>query len=190
MAVALVLLRGTVERLALETAKKQMPEYTEKRQGAGSTAVPTTTTTCRSRFVPPCCKPFVQSDRAWGHERKAQGRRGKFRLRRDFDRVGPDHSSHREPKCFQVKSGWPLVFELIASIARETEFTKFVGEAVATVHARHISRQGRVPVLVSCRARCNHHEARAGIVALISCCIVRLSPGGQGPSDKTACRTL
>ena len=28
--------------------------------------MPTTSTTCRSRFVPPCCKPFVQSDRAWG----------------------------------------------------------------------------------------------------------------------------
>ena len=63
---ALVSLCGTVERLALETTKKQLREYTEKRQGAGSTAVPTTSTTCRSRFGPPCCKPFVQSDRARG----------------------------------------------------------------------------------------------------------------------------
>ena len=30
------------------------------------------------------------------------------------------------------------------------------------------------------RARCNRHEARAGIVALISCCLVRLSSGGLG----------
>ena len=96
----------------------------------------------------------MQSDRARGHERKAQGRRGELRLR-DFERVGPDHSSRRERKCFQVKSGWPPLFELIASIGRETEFTKFVGEAIAIARARHISRQGRVLVPVSCHARCN-----------------------------------
>ena len=50
MAVALVSLRGTVERLALETAKKQLTEYAGKGQNAGSTALSTTTTTCRSRF--------------------------------------------------------------------------------------------------------------------------------------------
>ena len=31
------------------------------------------------------------------------------------------------------------------------------------------------------RARCDRHEARAGIVALISCCLVRPSAGGLGP---------
>ena len=50
---ALVSLRGTVERLALEAAKKQLTEYTGTGHGAGSTAVPTTSTTCRSRFRPP-----------------------------------------------------------------------------------------------------------------------------------------
>ena len=34
--------------------------------------------------------------------------------------------------------------------------------------------------------RCNRHEARARIVALMSCCLVRLSNGGLGPPDETA----
>ena len=36
------------------------------------------------------------------------------------------------------------------------------------------------------RTRCNRHEARARIVALISCCLVRLSNGGLGPHDEIA----
>ena len=36
------------------------------------------------------------------------------------------------------------------------------------------------------RACCNRHEARGGIVALVSCCLVRLSNGGLGPPDETA----
>ena len=71
---------------------------------------------------------------------------------------------------------------------RETEFTKFVHEQVATARARHISRRRRIPMPASPRhrARCNRHEARAGIVALMSCCLVRPSSGGLGPPDQTA----
>ena len=35
------------------------------------------------------------------------------------------------------------------------------------------------------RARCNRHEARAGIAAIISCCLVRLCNGGLGPPGET-----
>ena len=38
-----------------------------------------------------------------------------------------------------------------------------------------------MPASPRLRARCNLHEARAGLVALISCCLVRLSSGGLGP---------
>ena len=71
---------------------------------------------------------------------------------------------------------------LFSSFSRETEFTHFVSEEVATARARHTSRRRRIPMPTSLRqrARCNHHEARAGIVALISCCFLRLSTGGLG----------
>ena len=36
------------------------------------------------------------------------------------------------------------------------------------------------------RARCNRHEARTGIVALIACCLVRIGTGGSGPPGETA----
>ena len=36
------------------------------------------------------------------------------------------------------------------------------------------------------RARCDRHEAQAGIVALVSCCLARLSNGGSDPPDETA----
>ena len=71
-------------------------------------------------------------------------------------------------------SVWPMFFALFSSFSRETEFTKFVSEEIATARSRHASRQRR------CGARCNRHEARAGIVALISYCLVRLSNGGLG----------
>ena len=35
------------------------------------------------------------------------------------------------------------------------------------------------------RPRCDLHEARAGIIALISCCLVRPSTGGLDPPDET-----
>ena len=40
------------------------------------------------------------------------------------------------------------------------------------------------------RARCVRHEAPAGIVAFISCCLVRLSKGGLGPPDDIALSLL
>ena len=49
------------------------------------------------------------------------------------------------------------------------------------------ARSGPCACQLSCALPTKH---QLGIVALISCCTVRLSPGGQGPSDKTACRTL
>ena len=75
-----------------------------------------------------------------------------------------------------------MFFALMSSFLRETQFTQVVSEEIATAPSRHTSRRRRVPMPASPRrrARCNHHEARAGIVALMSCCLVRLSHGGLG----------
>ena len=53
--------------------------------------------------------------------------------------------------------------------------------------SRHNSRQRQIPMPASPRhrARCNRHEARAVIVALFSCCLVRHSNGGLGPPGET-----
>ena len=71
----------------------------------------------------------------------------------------------------------------MSSFSRETEFTKFVSDEIARARSRHHSRRRRIPMPASSRhrARCNRHEARAGIVALISCCLVRLSNGRLCP---------
>ena len=55
----------------------------------------------------------------------------------------------------------------------KTQFTKFVSEKIATVCARHASGPRRIPMPANPRhrARCDRHEARAGIVALMSCCL-------------------
>ena len=81
-----------------------------------------------------------------------------------------------------------VFFALLSSFSRETEFTKFVSEEIATARSRHNSRRRRLsmPASPRHRARCNRHNARAGIVALMSCCLVRLSNGGLGPPDETA----
>ena len=42
-----------------------------------------------------------------------------------------------------------------------------------------------MPASLRSRARCNRHEARAGIVALIPRCLVRLSNGGLGRLGET-----
>ena len=47
-----------------------------------------------------------------------------------------------------------------------------------------------MPITLHHRARCDRHEARAGIVASISCCLVWLSNGGLGPLDEVALITL
>ena len=51
--------------------------------------------------------------------------------------------------------------------SRETEFTKFVSEEIATARSRHASRRRRIPMPASLRRRerCKLHEAPAGIVA-------------------------
>ena len=51
-------------------------------------------------------------------------------------------------------------------------FTKFVSREIATARSRHTSWRRWIPMPASPRhrARCNRHEARAGFVALISCC--------------------
>ena len=43
-----------------------------------------------------------------------------------------------------------------------------------------------MPASPSNRPRCNRHEARVGMVALIPCCLVRLSNGGLGPPGEIA----
>ena len=70
----------------------------------------------------------------------------------------------------------------MSSFSRESEFTKFVSEEIATAHSRHTSKRRRIqmPASPRRRARCNRHEARAGTVALIPCCLVRLCTGGSG----------
>ena len=75
----------------------------------------------------------------------------------------------------------------MSSCSRETEFTKLASEEIATARSHHASRRRRVPMPASRRhrARCDLHEARAGIVGLISCCLVRPSTGGLGPPDET-----
>ena len=68
---------------------------------------------------------------------------------------------------------------LLSSFSKETESTKYVSEEIATARSRHNSGRRGIPMPTSPRhgARCNRHEARAGIVALMSCCLVRLSNG-------------
>ena len=61
----------------------------------------------------------------------------------------------------------------MTSFSRETDVTKFVSKEIAT----DTSRRRRIPMPASPRrrARCDRHEARAGNVALMSCCLVQLS---------------
>ena len=69
------------------------------------------------------------------------------------------HGSSRDTKV-----GGPCFFALMSSFSRETEFTKFVSEEIATARSRHASTRRRIPMPASPRhrARCNRHEARAG----------------------------
>ena len=78
-----------------------------------------------------------------------------------------------------------MFFALKSSFCRETEFTKFVSEEIATALSRHASKRRRIPMPPARRrARCSRHEARAGIVALMSCCLVRFSTVGLGPAGE------
>ena len=120
-------------------------------------------------------------------ERKGKRRRGKLRPGRDFRNAGPARSRDRGRRFPRHHSGWPTFFALMSSFTGETEFTKFVSEEIATALSRHNSRRRRIPMPASPRrrVRCNRHEARAGVVALIPCCLVRLSTAGLGPPGET-----
>ena len=74
--------------------------------------------------------------------------------------------------------------------AREDLMTLAALHDGAPAHSRHISRQGRVPVPVSCRARYPHHEASVGDCRAHLVLHRATQPWRPGPSDKTACRTL
>ena len=66
-----------------------------------------------------------------------------------------------------------MFFALIFLFSKETVFTKFASEETTTARARHSSRRRRIPMPASPHhgARCNRHEARAGIVLyrVVSC---------------------
>ena len=104
--------------------------------------------------------------------RKDQRGRGKLRWGLDTHNAGPARPRGHARQFPQHQSGWPLFFALMSSFSRETEFTKFVSREIATARSGHKSWRRWIPMPASPRhrARCNRHEARAGFVALISCC--------------------
>ena len=114
--------------------------------------------------------------------------RCKLRAGCDLHDGGPALFRDRARRFPPNQSGWPMCFALVSSFSRETVFTKFGSEETATARARHTSRRRRIPMPTSPRhrARCNHHEAPAGTVAFVSCCIVLLNNGGLGPLDEIA----
>ena len=130
-----------------------------------------------------CCGetcPSSQTAKTGELRRNGQRRRGKLRLGRDLHDAGPARLHDGARRFPPNQSGWPVFFALISSFSKETAFTKFVSEEIATARSRHNSRRRRLPMPASPRHRagCNRHEGRAGVVALASCCLVRLSNGG------------
>ena len=81
--------------------------------------------------------------------RKRKRRRGKLRPGRDLDHEYPGRFGDCERRFPPSQSEWPMFFPLVASCSGETEFTQFVGEAIATVRARHNARRRRIPSPVS-----------------------------------------
>ena len=79
-----------------------------------------------------------------------------------------------------------MFFALISSLLENRVRKICQREDRHTARARHTSRRRRIltPASPRHRARCNRHEARAGIVALISGCLVQLSNGGLGPPEE------
>ena len=84
-----------------------------------------------------------------GQGGKGQRRRGKLRPCRDLHDAGPAQLRDRARRFPPNQSGWPMFFALTSSFPRETEFTKFVSEEIATVRARHTSRRHRIPMLAA-----------------------------------------
>ena len=131
----------------------------------------TTTTTCESTHRGETC-PSRRTAGTGRQGRRSQRRRGKLRPGRDVDDAGPGQLRDRARRLPPIQSGWP-----ISSFSSESDFTKFVSEEIATARARYTSRRRQNPMPASPhhRARCNLHEARARVLALLSCCLVRLS---------------
>ena len=75
-----------------------------------------------------------------------------------------------------------LFFALMSSFFQRNSVHEICQRGDLHSSFRHASWRRRIPM--PHRARCNRHEARAGIAALISCCLVRLSTGGLGPPDE------
>ena len=75
-----------------------------------------------------------------------------------------------------------MFFALLSPFSGEGGFTKFVSEEITAARARQTSRRRRIPMPTSPRhrARYDRHEARAGIVALISCCLVHAANTCRG----------
>ena len=149
---------------APEATKKQLMAPTEgERPKPRARISPTTTTatTCESR----------PNRRNRKRERKGQSSRAKSRLGHDLHDAGPPHPRGRARQFPRH------VFCIDFLFSRETEVSKLVSEEITTPRARHTSRRRRIPMPASPhqRARCNRHAARARIVALISCSLVRLS---------------
>ena len=134
-----------------------------------------------------CRSETCQSSRTAGtgrQGRRIQGWRGIRRLGRELHDAGPGQPRGAR-RFLPNQSGWPLFFALT--------FLLFRGERVPKIcerRDRHTShfKEASVPDATSPRHRacCDCHEARAGIVALMSCCLVRLSSGGLGPPDEVA----
>ena len=132
--------------------------------------------------------PSGEKARTGRQGREGQRRRGSLRPGPDLHDAGPARLRDRS-HCFpRHQNGWPMFLALMSSFSSETEFTNFVNEEIDTARSRHNSRRRRIPVPASPRhrARCDRHEARAGNVALITCCLVPVSNGGLGPPDETA----
>ena len=177
------------EAAALETAKKLLNVAHKKGNAKGQEA----RTFRRRRQLAKAQALYESRSRCIGGQgRKGQRRRGSMRPGRDIDHGYPARMHHRERRCPPRQSGCSMFFALLASFSKETEFRKFVGEAIATARFRLKARRCRIPMLASpCRrARCNCHEARAWIVAVMSCCLVRLSNGGLSLPDETVSRSF
>ena len=126
-----------------------------------------------------CCGETGPSSQQQGQGRqwrKGQRRRGKLRPGRDLRDAGPARPRDRARHFPRHQSGCPLFFqrnrvhEICQPGARHSSFPS---------HFK--ARRNPMPASPRRRARCNRHDARAGIVALVSCCLVRLSNGGLGP---------
>ena len=92
-----------------------------------------------------------------------------------------------------TKAGGPCFLHYCLPFSWETEFTKFISEEIATARSRHNSRRRRIPMPARPRhrARCNHHEARAGKLTP-SCRVVSYGSAMEvclGPPDEIASRT-